>query len=365
MAEISDAEKTIPASPRKREKAREQGNFAQSQDLDGSIALVAGLLMLTICGGSLYEALMRFMHAGMANLYQSGSPVEFLRSAWMASLWPVITSLGTILAPIIAASLAYLLWQGGFHICPDVMSPNLERLDPMAGFQRLFSFQAVIQTVLGLTKLIAVSWVAFLILGALIPASPSWMRVPLDSLFSLASQLSLKLSWSVAIPLVLMGVADYIVRHRRFEKEIMMTKDEAKEEQKQLEGDPMIKHRVRSIQRQQAIRRMMHAVPKATVVITNPTHVAIALRYEAGITGAPVVVAKGEHLVAARIREIAAQHGVPIIERPPLARALLKAVAIGQEIPIEFYRVVAEVLALVYRQQGRAGRAASAAGGRA
>ena len=360
MAEGSYGEKTEAATPRKREEARKQGNFAQSHDLTGAVALAAGLVMLSVCGPWLLHALLGFMHTAMSNLHQPHPLLEFLRCAWLPSFLPVALALLTILASVMAATLGYLLLQGGFHVNTEVLGPKWERIDPMAGFARLFSFQVVVQGILGLAKLVAVSWIAFLILSAIIPSAPLWAQTPLQSLFLLASQLSMKLSWSVAVPLLVLGVADYAYRRWRFEKDLMMTKEEAKEEHRQLEGDPMIKARIRQIRLERAKRRMIAAVPDATVVVTNPTHVAVALRYEAGVSGAPVVVAKGEHKVAERIKALAAQHAVPIIEKPALARALLRSVDIGQEIPLEFYRVVAEVLALVYRQQGRlAGRPVS------
>jgi flagellar biosynthetic protein FlhB len=164
--------------------------------------------------------------------------------------------------------------------------------------------------------------------------------------------LTLRLALSVAAALFLLGAADYGFQRFRFERALRMTRQEVKEELKREEGDPAVRARVRQVQREMARRRMMAAVPKASVVVTNPTHVAVALRYERGVTAAPRVVAKGEGFVAERIKELARRHGVPVVERRPLARALFKAVAIGQEIPRELFYVVAEVLAYVYRLRG-------------
>lgn len=358
MAEGDRGDRTEPATPRKREEARKQGNYANSQDLSGSLMLAAGLGALTLCGPALVGGLVALIRFVFQRLPEQINVTDFMTHQLLAAGVPLMLALGGVLGAVLVASLAVHIYQAGWHIYMDQAVPKFERLDPTAGFGKLFSLNSFVSMFFGVFKMAAVSWIAFRLLQSVVQAAPVWWQLPVESLMPLATSYATSLAWSVVLPLVVLGVADYGYRWWKYERDMMMTRQEVQDENKQTEGDPKIKARVRQVQRQRAMRRMMTKVPKATVVITNPTHVAIALQYEPGASGAPVVVAKGEHLIAQRIKEIAAKNGVPIIEEPPLARALLRTVQIGQEIPLEFYRAVAEVLALVYRRRSGLAQAA-------
>lgn len=351
MAERNEQDRTEPASQRKRDQAREEGNFAHSPDLAGAVALVGALMAMGYFGSWLMSALVQLLRHDITNVGSTESLRTILTSRWPAAFLPVAVSLTAILGVTALASLVCWISQAGLHFNMVGLEPKWERVDPMAGFKQLASVNSLVHGLLGVLKLAAVSWIAFRLLAGLLQSAGAWWQMPAAGLLPLWGGLSLKLAWSIAIPLLLIAIADFGYKKWRFEKDLMMTQEEMREENKQMEGDPQIKARIRQIQRLGATRRMMQEVPKATVIIANPTHVAIALRYEAGVVSAPVVIAKGENLLAQRIKAVAAQHGVPIIEDRPLARALLKTTQIGQEIPFEFYRAVAEILALLYKQR--------------
>ena len=351
MAEEDRGDKTEEASPRKREDARKRGMIAQSPDLNHALVLVASLLALATLGSGIITSQLTFMKGWFAQIDGHTPLTDFLTQRAPAAMLPVFLATVAVIGMITLAALASGILQAGIHFNPDLISAKWERVDPLQGLSRLFSLTSLVSTVLGILKLVALSWAAYALLSTVFVNAPSFWQLSAPALLSLAGDLSMKLGWSIALPMLVVGGVDYVYRKWKHEKDLMMSRDELREENKQQEGDPHIRQRIRQIQRQRAMRRMMQDVPKATVVITNPTHVAVALRYEAGASAAPVVIAKGEHIIAGRIKAIAAEHGVPVIEEPPLARALLKSVHIGQEISVEFYRAVAEVLAVLHRQK--------------
>lgn len=360
MAEDEAGNRTEPASPRKREESRKKGIFAFSPDVGGAAGLCAGLLALGGFGPWIVRAQLHLMRNWLAHINGERAMHDILAQDLPAAILPVALAVCSTIAVVMLAGVIVSVFQAGLHFNLDWLSPKWERVDPTEGVKRLFSLNALVGAGFGVLKLAVVSWAAWQVLAAVIDPAPTWRQVAADGLLPLCSMWVMKLGWSVAIPLLLLAAADYIYKKWKHEKDLMMTREEIKEENRQQEGDPHIKQRIRQIQRQRAMKRMMQDVPKATVVITNPTHVAVALRYEPGMA-APVVIAKGEHLVAQRIKAIAGQHEIPVIEEPPLARAMLRVVQIGQEIPLEFYRAVAEILALLHRRRhGMHGRDARA-----
>ena len=354
MAEDDRGDRTETASPRKREDARKRGMFAQSQDLSHALVLIASLLSLAALGSWIINSQLMFMKGWFSQINGRTPMNEFLARRAPEAVMPVLLAAAAALGVVAAAALAVGVLQAGFHFNVELLSAKWERVDPLQGFSRLFSLTSLVSTMLGILKLVALSWSAYALLSTIFVNAPAYWQLSAPALLTLSGDLSLKLGWSIAVPMLVVGGVDYAYKKWKYEKDLMMTREELREENKQQEGDPHIKQRIRQIQRQRAMRRMMQDVPKATVVITNPTHVAVALRYETGISAAPVVIAKGEHLIAQRIKAIAAENGVPVIEEPPLARALLKTVRIGQEITVEFYRAVAEVLAVLHRQKNPA-----------
>lgn len=350
MAEEDRGEKSEAASPRKREEARRKGMIAQSQDLSQALVLAASLAALTVFAPRLATALQAFMHGWLMELHSKKDIVSILLEHGPALLFPVGLAAVFIIGAVALAGIAVGMLQAGLQFNFELLEPKWERIDPMAGFERIFSLTSLVSTLFGVLKLAVVGWGAYGAMMEILKVSTVWWQVSASGLLPLTIHLLLNLGWSVAVPMLLLAGADYGYKRWKYERELMMTKEEVREENKQQEGDPQIKQRIRQIQRARAMRRMMQDVPKATVIITNPTHVAVALRYEPGTSLAPMVVAKGEHLTAQRIKQIAHEHGIPVIEEPPLARAMLRSVAVGQEISIEFYKAVAEILALLYKR---------------
>jgi len=353
MAEAAEeddgGERTESASPRKREESRKKGMLAQSQDLGQVCVLCAGLIAMSSFGLGLISALNEAMRGCLGNLHSANGSISWLLQTGAGLIWNVCYALGLICACATITGMAIGMLQAGLYFNFELLSLKWERVDPIKGTQRLFSPASAVTALLGIGKVAVVVFASY---GALVDIMRSsnllWQQTPLELLIGMLNS-GVSLGWTIAIPMLCLAAADYGYKKWKYEKDLMMTKEEVKQEGKQQEGDPHIKQRIRQIQRQRAMRRMMQDVPKATVVVTNPTHVAVALRYEAGVTAAPVVVAKGEHLVAQRIKAIALASGIPVYEEPPLARAMLRAIPIGAPVTMEFYRAVAEILAVLYR----------------
>ena len=351
MEEEQAENKTEPATPRKREDARRMGMFANSMDLTTAAILIVSILSLAALGSALVDSLLRFMRCWFSQLGSTRALNDLILEQIPSSVQPVAWVVLAIAGLAAFVSLAMGLWQSSLLFSPELLALKWERLDIAQGFRRIFSLESFVGSAVGLFKLVVISWASYHVLCSIATSAPGWWRHPAEGLLPLCGELTLKLGWTVAIPLLLLAVGDYAFKKWRFERNLMMSREELRQEMRSHDQAPELKARIRSIQRQRAMQRMMLAVPQASVVITNPTHVAVALRYEPGQSAAPVVVAKGQRLVAERIKAIAAEHAVPIMEEPPLARAMFKTARVGQEIPFEFYRAVAQILALLYRRR--------------
>lgn len=349
MADQEDnGDKTEEASSRKREEMRKQGSFARSQDLDQSLVLLGALMAISMLGTMLVQRQISLFQNWVPNISSTRPVLDILRDQLPNAVAPLAVPVLGIIAVAALFALAAQIFQAGIHIYPELALPKWDRIDPMGGIKKLFSMQSLITASFGVLKLAIVGFIAYRVLAVVLLDAPGWWQLPVQSMIPLGLAMMQKVAWNCTLPLLVMGAADFGVRWWKSEQEMKMSKQEVKEENKQQEGDPQIKHRIRQIARAKLMKRMIQDVPKATVIVCNPTHVAIALKYEAGM-GAPLVLAKGEDHMALHIKKIAADANVPIIEEPPLARALLRTVQVGQEIPLEFYRAVAEILALVYR----------------
>jgi flagellar biosynthetic protein FlhB len=232
------------------------------------------------------------------------------------------------------------------------MSPKLTRLNPIAGLKKLVSLRSMVELVKSVIKILFIGGIAFGIVKNEITAMPALMQQEVVEILLFIGRVAFKIFFFVCLALIVLAFFDYVYQRWQYEQSLKMTKQEVKDERKQIEGDPKVKGRIRRVQLELARRRMMEAVPEADVVITNPVHLALALKFDAAKMIAPTIVAKGSGYVAERIKEIARIHQVPIIENKPLAQALHKMVEIGEFIPVELYRAVAEVLAYVYRLKG-------------
>lgn len=348
MPEQSGGEKVLPASPRKIQKAREQGNVARSQDLGAAVSLSVALLGLWLFGPMAADALLTLTgyyfseaHALQAN--QAGMQA-LIGQAILLSIPAAVPLMLLLLVAGVAANLT----QVGFLVAPQAVQPKIERLNPITGFQRFASMRSLVELLKSLGKLAVVGWISWVTLVDMVPQMLVTMHQPPATGGLMIWDMALTVWWRVVLAMIAIGLLDFAFQRYQYGRDNMMTVQEARDELKELEGDPRVKQRVRQIQRQMATQRMMAEVPEAEVVITNPTTYAVALRYNPAQMDAPVVVAKGARRVAERIRDLAAEHDVPVVQRPELARTLYRSVEIGQAVPETVFRAVAEVLAFVY-----------------
>ena len=351
MSEGGD--KKHEATPYRREKAREEGNLAKSQDLTSALLLLAAVWTLDSLGPRLLTALVDLMSD---QLRRSGS-LEADTATQLGKLLSVTGRAGLAILPISlalwATAVVVNMGQTGFLWLPDKLNFDWKRVDPIAGFKRLFSISNSTRLGFGVLK---IGILAIVLFGGVF-----WRWEEILHCGGLGLQQAAAFVWDVirdlvlqaAGALVILAVIDFGFQKWKFEQDLRMTDEEIREEMKSTQGDPQIKARRRRVQRQLLTQRLQNDVPKADVVVTNPTELAIAIQYDPLTMKAPIVLAKGADLVAARIRRIALEAGVPIVERKPLAQALFKAVQIGQPIPVAEYAAVAEVLKYVYQVKGK------------
>lgn len=343
-------EKTEPATPRRREEVRKKGQVAKTQELGIALVLVAVFALLTGAGPLALTKMAGFI----TELWGSGPlAVEFTIGGVHRLLLQLAGfSLG-IAAPVMGTALLVGLvsqfLQVGFLVSTEPLQPKLSRLNPLEGARRVFSKRALIELLKACIKISIVIYIVYLALKGEISKFPLLLRMEPIEAAVFTGRLVYRVGLWIGACLLVVALLDYFYQRWEFEQSIRMSKQDIKDELKQTEGDPQVRSAIRSRQRQMARQRMMAAVPTADVVITNPTHIAVALKYDASIMAAPLVVAKGAGVVAARIREVATEHRIPIVENPPVARALYQAVEVGGEIPTELYQAVAEILAYVYR----------------
>lgn len=352
MAE-DGAEKTEQATPRRRQEAREEGNIARSTDLNAAVMLLASVLLMQWLG--------MHMLTGMKLLIQ-----EQLGPSWAYNPlrtddlqqtlgWAGWMMLG-IAAPLVLAMTAVgalvSITQVGLIFSIKPLTPNLGRLSPLKGLKGFLDARAGIRLVMSLSKVALIGGLAFWFIHQDMPAILSMSSLEILPMFAAACGLAYSLALKLALILLVLAILDWAYQRWQRERDLRMSKEEVKEEMKRMEGDPMIKQRRARVARQLAMQRIGAAVPRADVVVTNPTHFAVALRYDAATMKAPKVVAKGADFMAMRIRQIAAASSVPMVERKELARALYRGVEVGQEVPPDLYGAVAEILAYVYRLNG-------------
>ena len=356
MADDEDkSSKTEEATPRKLDEARRKGDVARTPDLPSWLSLMGAIGVLMI-GGSWFaltmtEALLPFIaspHALVGSL-TTGGGVEIARHAILATA-PL---LGALALATIAGGMGGNLIQSGPVWTTEKMKPKLSKISPLQGFQRIYGPDGLMQFLKTFLKLSATVLIAWLVLKPHTRELETLAALGPASILPFARDLALALMIGMLAFLGVTAGADWIWQKYRFAQRMKMSRHELKEDYKQSEGDPHVKARLKQIRAERSRRRMMANVPKATVVVTNPTHYAVALRYEAGETPAPICLAKGVDAVALRIREVAREHGVPIVEDVPLARALFAAVEIDETIPADHFAAVAKVIGFVLSARKR------------
>ena len=350
-------EKTEPPTPRRRREARESGQVARSQDLTAAVLLLAGFVALTLIGPRLWLSLVAILRASLSP-ESPGSLGELLPFAGAVCI-EVFKRLGPYLLILFLAILLGVFAQIGFLLTWKPLTPSLSKINPLNGIKRLFSMRSVMLALINFGKLLVVATVAYLALAGSAAAIIYASTFDFYDAFRLGASMVFGASMKLGVALLILALLDYAWQRYRHERDLRMTKEEVKDEFRSMEGDPQIRRRRREIQLQLALQRLRRDVPRADVVVTNPTHVAVAIAYNADTMIAPKVVAKGADQIALRIRQIAAESRIPIVERRALARALYEAVAVGEYIPERFYRAIAEILAYVYELTGRSPRGAA------
>ncbi|HBK85196.1 MAG TPA: flagellar biosynthesis protein FlhB [Firmicutes bacterium] len=346
-------EKTELATPKRRQEARRKGQTARSNDLSSALVLLAALLFIFQVMPVSGMRLLEFASHTWQNLYLSELDIH-TSGQW---LWQMALQAGQVVIPLFAVvffvALLSSTLQVGLLLSATPLSPSLQRINPLEGFKRMFSKRALVELLKSMFKLGGVALIVYQSASTALSWSLEHIGAEMGKSLANLSKLVFNTSMRVVAFLLALGLADYIYQRLEFSKSLRMSKQEIKEEYRQAEGDPQLRARMRERQRLLARRRMMHDVPRADVVIVNPVHLAIALKYDPEQADAPIVLAKGQGYLAGKIKEIAASHSIAIVENRPLAQTLFKAVDVGEAIPPQFYQAVAEVLAFVFRIQGR------------
>jgi flagellar biosynthetic protein FlhB len=353
MSSDDAGDKTELPTDRRRQQAREQGNIARSVDLTAAIVLLAAAGGLYTLGPGCGEMFLKLLRGVLTteprlDLNQESATQLVWQTAYVVAQ-PVIP----LMLLVAAGSLAANIVQVGFMWSTDVLEPKLERLNPISGFQRILSLSSLVKLGGSIAKILLVAGVAYLYLSA---HQDEYLALPEQDAATLLATMGrsvVELGLYLALSLVALAILDYGYQYWNHERELMMTKQELREELKEMDGNPQVRSKRREMHRQLAEARQLGEVKNADVVITNPTQVAVAIKYDPLTMPAPTVVAKGKGEIAAQIRRLAAEHGVPIIERKPLARALYRDVKVGRTIPVELYEVFVEILAYVYRITGK------------
>jgi flagellar biosynthetic protein FlhB len=346
---MHDPSKTEKPTPKRRVKAREEGSVAKSAELNSAVMLITASLMMTWMGANISSGLKEIM----IRTFREMGTIEITTDSISVYMWMGMKALALMMGPfflvLMVVALAVNIGQVGFKITTKAAAPKFSRLNPMNGIQRLFSMNSFMELGKSLLKLALVGSIVYFAISSQFGKIYMLTHVPFEALGATVGGLLTRLFLLASLSLLIIGILDYIYNRYQFEKSLKMTKEEVKEEGKQAEGDQAVKGKIREIMFKNSFRRMMKKLPEADVVIANPIHLAVALKYDRKKSKAPIVVAKGARKVAERIKAIAREHDIPIVENPPLARALFKSVEIGQEIPLDLYKAVAEVLAYVYR----------------
>ena len=342
----NDSEKTEEPTGRRLSKAREEGNSPKSREVSTAFLLLASAVFFNFYTPYLMKGLGRIMRELLSLDHYDLTDTNVHKLLFFS-----ITETGYVVAPffLMIAIVAYAanVMQVGFLFTPKALKLNWGTINPFTGWGRFFSKKSLVELVKSLFKIFVIGWFAYFIVRKKMEVIVTLADADVMDIMSYMGALIYELTWKISLLALILAAADFFYQRYQHKQDLKMTKQEIKDEFKQMEGDPKIKGRIRKMQRELARARMMDDVPKADVVVTNPTHYAVALKYEPGQNKAPVCLAKGQRLMALKIREVAKEHGVLVHEDPPVARSLFKTVDIGEEIPENLYKAVAEILSLV------------------
>lgn len=346
-------EKTEPATAKKRQDARKKGQVAKSMDLPAAFILLFSFLAFLMFGGYMKEKMIKIFR----NVYENQLTMDITAANVQVLFVDLVKEGLIILAPIfiLVVLVAFIgnYAQIGFMFIGEPLMMKFNKINSIEGFKRIFSLRTVMDFLKSTLKMLIIGYVVYTTLMGEKAKLLGLGHAPLESTFSFIASVTLKLGIKIGAILIVLAIFDFIYQKYEHEKSLKMSKQDIKDEYKKSEGDPLIKGKIRAKQRQMAMQRMMQEVPKADVIITNPTHFAVALKYDSNNMQAPTVIAKGADYVALKIKEVAKKNGIMTMENKPLARAIFAQVEIGESIPAELFQAVAEVLAYVYKVKGK------------
>lgn len=342
-------EKTEKATPKKRQDAKKKGQTAKSQDINTAVGLIAVFLFLLFGSSFIGDHIFGIFRHSFQNYMLLDLTENNLQMIFGDILKEVAFVLGPIMLVALIAGISANFAQIGLMFSAETLQPKLEKLDPIKGFKRIFSMRAIVELLKSILKITFVGAVTLIVLWTRIDEVLGLSFKSVGDALKIIANLTLQMGLAASVALLFLALFDFLYQRFDFEKNIRMSKQDIKDEYKNSEGDPLIKSKIKQRQREMAMRRMMQDVPKADVIITNPTHFAICLKYDEEKQDAPYVIAKGVDFMAEKIKMIGKEHEIVMVENRPLARALYDQAEIGDTIPEEFFKVVAEILAYVYR----------------
>ncbi len=350
--QLFNQEKTEEATPKRKEEARKKGQVAKSTEISSAFIILAAFLALKMLGPYIYFEITAYMRTMFTNLSTADFTITTVYALFLGFCIVFVKAMLPLMLVVLTISLAVNFLQVGFVLSFEPLMPQLDRINPIAGFQRLFSLRSIVEAVKSLFKIAIIGYFVYRFIMRETALVPQLIGADLTDSLRYSSGLVADLALQIGAVILVLAAMDYFYQWWEYNKSLRMSKQEVKEEFKQTEGNPQIKGKIRERQRAMAMRRMMQEVPKATAVITNPTHFAVAIRYDKTMT-APEVVAKGQDFLAERIKQVARENRVAVVENKPLARALYATVEVGETIPPDLYQAVAEVLAYVFRLKKR------------
>ncbi|BBI34423.1 flagellar biosynthesis protein FlhB [Cohnella abietis] len=351
--QLFSGEKTEKATPKKRQESRKKGQVAKSSEIPSSLILLMSICCLLMLGPFLQkQVIVIFSDIYLHRLNMDVTELNVLSLFNHYAIQMLILLAPIFIMVVIIAFSAYYV-QIGWLFTFEPLKPKLEKLSPLKGAKNIFGIRSVVEFLKSSMKLISVGLIVFTVLWSQKKRLLDLAHLPVEDIFAFVTSLTVRMGIFVAALLFILAIGDFMYQRYEFEKNLRMSKQDIKDEYKNSEGDPLIKAKIKERQRRMALMRMMQEVPKADVIITNPTHFAVALKYDSTQMDAPTVIAKGQDYLALRIREIAKQNDVIMMENKPLARALFERTEVGQSVPGDLFQAVAEVLAYVYRLKGR------------
>jgi flagellar biosynthetic protein FlhB len=354
MAEESKDQKTEEASTKRITDAEEKGNFALSKEMTSSVILLAAIVSLYIVGQRGPLEMMTLWRAILSELHTLNLSSEELFRVLILVMKNTFLILSPILLSIMFAGvISNIIQTRGLKISSHPLIPKFNKLNPLKGIGRIFSKNSLNELFKSIFKIVIISIISYQTIKGRWDEIPPLMGFDVGQIMVFMGQVSLEIMFKVLVVMIFLSSIDYMFQRYTYMENLRMTKQQVKEERKDTDGNPQIKQRIRQVQMEMARRRMMTAVPEADVVVTNPTHIAVAIKYDVDKYSAPILVAKGSGAIAEKIRTLAEEYDIPLVEDKPLARVLHKTVEVGQLIPASLYKAVAEILAYVYRLKGK------------